>query len=910
MFNSSSLNKLQKPVYILFAWIIPYALLFATIYHNVYYSDTHNFSISIAMEQDSNRLSGLVIKVTDEPFPESHNLTVHGLSYLALDGLVPLNGKMYNVTLSDGSYFIPGYIDEIPSTHPWDVNLSVHVPNNDFQANHTLLEKVSRMEVDTFINYKHGEDIPAGLSIQRETKHRLLENYNMLRESKPTFYVDFRSSIPKGIVNKGLPATVINQAFMHYTSQGSNFSEFTDDGTHPLSLDFSKDTPDFFNTKPLLREGGAYFNGQFRLYYPNTEASFETDPMAVYIEYKPLDKVNRYQQIIGHFNWEIWQYPDRVQLRVGRMDNEFGPVHVLDISHDESFFDEKHQLLFIYAPGDDGFIELMIDNTSVKKGIGSQRLYRDYGDFPLSIGLSKHGSTNYFKGFIYKLKIVKNPIIHSEVIPQDANNGIDFDGHFSLELENSKHLFENESFLLSVNFTVDNIYASSQQIIGHFNWELLIHEGRIIFQTGRHNNHTGPMHSVSLELNSSSKEYHALAEYRPGDNGAISLAIGNSATSSSIGTDKISLDYGNYDLSFGKSKHGGSNHFEGSIRNVEYYSNIDSLSSSDFRFDGTQYLQLVDSEDKFEDSFVVNANYSVGSQERYMQIAGHYNWELYHDNQSVVFKIGRLDNSSGRFELITRKIDAIQLNETINVVAIYYQNEETGSQMLLSVNNESPSIKNLGNSSIYRDYGNFDLTLGKGFHESTAYFNGIIHQIELAALEKPTNEFHYEPTLDQGKNLSLVFENLEKVKTIELTVEPDTCTSKNTVFFSSELFRLQFIQGNVVLATTSGPNQEIKSKSPCKNQTIMLDINSASNGYLSLYIDGSLIDIVRPEYTQEELVGSMWFDSSFVRKIKLSNLSVLHQISHQQEILLPNSRLYLYSANSSLAKLQQGVSVS
>ncbi|MCA9485668.1 MAG: hypothetical protein KC506_02390, partial [Nanoarchaeota archaeon] len=70
-------------------------------------------------------------------------------------------------------------------------------------------------------------------------------------------------------------------------------------------------------------EGCVYFNAveEQTLYLPDSADDFESGPMSIYVKWKPSETsrvLGDYQQLVGHYNWEIWQGADSIQFRVGR----------------------------------------------------------------------------------------------------------------------------------------------------------------------------------------------------------------------------------------------------------------------------------------------------------------------------------------------------------------------------------------------------------------------------------------------------------------------------------------------------------------------------------------------------------------------------------------------------------------
>ncbi len=173
-----------------------------------------------------------------------------------------------------------------------------------------------------------------------------------------------------------------------------------------LSIDFSKGIPDFLEGNAEFDEERkcVYFDGQSSLSYPGTHDQFEEGPFAVYVEWTPENDKGNFQQIIGHYNWELFQRPSYVMFRVGRMSDITGPAYSTIYPITSNFFNKKHSALSVYNPSQKGYMQLFVDNNFVGiENIKNETIWRDYNEFkPLSFGKSSHGSATHFIGCINK----------------------------------------------------------------------------------------------------------------------------------------------------------------------------------------------------------------------------------------------------------------------------------------------------------------------------------------------------------------------------------------------------------------------------------------------------------------------------------------------------------------------------
>jgi hypothetical protein len=167
---------------------------------------------------------------------------------------------------------------------------------------------------------------------------------------------------------------------------------------------------DFTSTIPSALFGDAfhfddctYFNGSSTLQLPDSADKFESGPFSITVGWKPEDSTNDYQEIIGHYNWEILQNHDAVIFQIGRMNNATtGPFSTIRYPVDSSFFSQKHTLTTKYSPGEHGYIELIVDTVNAGRSeIGTSTIAIDYnGTRNLSLGNAFYTGTP-FKGCLY-----------------------------------------------------------------------------------------------------------------------------------------------------------------------------------------------------------------------------------------------------------------------------------------------------------------------------------------------------------------------------------------------------------------------------------------------------------------------------------------------------------------------------
>ena len=245
-------------------------------------------------------------------------------------------------------------------------------------------------------------------------------------------------SLPQGIdgqVNVIIkPKVVIDNATVTIDLQGDEIYLGT-----PMNIDLNKIAGDYtWNFESSIPEGlvgtaeynqeekCAYFDAakEQTLSLPNSSDMFESEPMSIYVKWKPSrnsEFLGGNQEIIGHYNWEIYQRENNIRFQVGRMNDAEGTFYSVDFPINESFFENKHELLAIYSPDKEngnGYIELWVDGKLGKRAsIGNNTIYEDYNlDKSLSSGWTSHNfETNpYFDGCIYEEKIINSVVKEEE----------------------------------------------------------------------------------------------------------------------------------------------------------------------------------------------------------------------------------------------------------------------------------------------------------------------------------------------------------------------------------------------------------------------------------------------------------------------------------------------------------------
>lgn len=143
-----------------------------------------------------------------------------------------------------------------------------------------------------------------------------------------------------------------------------------------------------------------------------------------------------------------------------------------------------------------------------------------------------------------------------------------------VEIKDTADLFESGPFSVLAEWTPENMSSNSQQIVGHYNWELTQNTNNVQFQVGRMNNKDGAFYSVKFPITEDFFDYKhtALAIYNPRPiDGYIDLYVDEQyAGRTYFNSETIYKDYNSSkNLSFSKSNHGNANYFTGCIYNIK-----------------------------------------------------------------------------------------------------------------------------------------------------------------------------------------------------------------------------------------------------------------------------------------------------------------------------------------------------
>jgi hypothetical protein len=215
------------------------------------------------------------------------------------------------------------------------------------------------------------------------------------------------------------PKAVLNGAKINVSVEGEGVSiipptiDFKpEEVTWDYSWDFTKQIPKDLKGNAFVFDGATYFDGNARLEMPSSSDKFEDGPFTVYAEWLPTDEKGNAQQIIGHYNWELWQNKSSVSFQIGRMNNAEGIAYKIQLPVNENFFGTKHSAIAVYSPGTNGYAELWVDNKFVSRANFSlDTIWKNYSKENLSFGWTPHNyekSTHFTGGLYYAGIAFKN----------------------------------------------------------------------------------------------------------------------------------------------------------------------------------------------------------------------------------------------------------------------------------------------------------------------------------------------------------------------------------------------------------------------------------------------------------------------------------------------------------------------
>ncbi|MEK6924672.1 MAG: hypothetical protein AABW71_00355 [Nanoarchaeota archaeon] len=164
-----------------------------------------------------------------------------------------------------------------------------------------------------------------------------------------------------------------------------------------------------------------------------------------------------------------------------------------------------------------------------------------------------------------------------------------------------------------------------------------------------------------------------------------------------------------------------------------------------------QTLNLPNSEDMFESgpmSIYVKWKPSYVSQKlgNNQQLAGHFNWEIWQNEKSVQFRVGRMNDANGSMHSISYPIDLEFFGKEHEALAVYSPSEDGNGYIELWIDKNLAGRALIGSDVIYPDY-NFNISLNFGWSShnngNNPYYDGCLYEVKVTdiALKEERNQF-------------------------------------------------------------------------------------------------------------------------------------------------------------------------
>jgi hypothetical protein len=449
------LAKLKSINYILVAaWVIPAAVLLTILYLNFLpFGYEKTLTINVGSKNDDKgefRLEPSPALGARQELDGKTFRYLDGLAYAVYEPKVVLNNATIKaeLTASPGvSFILPPDLSDVKWDYDWnasniekdfEVEASEKDIYNAFLATpaQNIDNKYLAIGNDVFstssqfaieLHWKAGKFaqlLTGNINLYQNQKDIVL-NYNgkILKYPLPDFFLgEERTAIiafdgKKLYVTTDKNDTSTKLASIEIASTSiSNINVYKSSAVSAWTLHTGK--PKLIETK----DDSIYLDGTKRLVMPNTADKFEDGPFTVYAEWTP-EKAEDGQQIIGHYNWEIWQNEKTVSFQVGRMSSSTGPMLTISYSIGKEFFNKPHSLQAIYSPAStstkdnlivNGRIKLFVDGTFAgQEYFANEIIWKDYGNQNLSLGWTQHnyGKNPNFRGIINKLKFnISSPV--------------------------------------------------------------------------------------------------------------------------------------------------------------------------------------------------------------------------------------------------------------------------------------------------------------------------------------------------------------------------------------------------------------------------------------------------------------------------------------------------------------------
>jgi hypothetical protein len=432
---SDNMKKIKtKQILLTLAWVLPIAVILGILYYNFLplgYEKT--FTIKVGAEGDDKGTFyleespdlGARQSIDDQNFRY-----LDGLAYAVFKSKEVFKDASLKASL-DGqniSFVIPPDTANLEWDYDWNSqNISQSFVLQGPQAEKYSFFTGAKPEIiEESYSTNPKEGVAIEISWYAEIESKLLEGDISLSQNIKEIRLKYQDAeinypLPDFFIGKNQSALVvlknkdlylfINQEQVAKKSFSQNINEIEN-----LSLKKSDNTNELKLYPKIVANladqfGCVYLDGATRLVLPESKNNFNEGPFAIYAEWIPEKKEDN-QQIIGHFNWEIYQNKESLQFRIGRVNDKDGPFYSITYRISDSFFNQRNKLLAIYNPASEenpnGYIELYVNDIFAgREYFANDTIWTEYGQ-DLSMGWSSHNYRKYpyFKGSICEAKFI------------------------------------------------------------------------------------------------------------------------------------------------------------------------------------------------------------------------------------------------------------------------------------------------------------------------------------------------------------------------------------------------------------------------------------------------------------------------------------------------------------------------
>lgn len=432
-------NWLKKPNYILIiAWVLPIGILLTILYLN-FLPFGYNKTLTIDVGTSGDDKGQFYLDTSRADLGSRQELDgktfryLDGLAYAVYKPKVVLNNASLEASLEgEGvSFILPPDLSDVNWDYDWNLEkmsqvFEVKTKEEDLYKRFTNSLTV---EIATSTNIKPDKEMAIEADWRADRKSEVLGGDITVSHNQKTLTLKYQNiqidyKLPDLFLGKKhniLVAFEGKNIYLFVDGVSAGKKTLIQDISQSNSLNISKAAnTETLKLRPEIKaqinskDNCAYFDGKTKLEMTSSSEMFEDDAFTISTEWIPEVATNS-QQIIGHFNWEIWQNEKTVSFQVGRMNDKDGKFYKVNYQvTDDKFFNKKHSLIATYNPISDnnsnGYIELFVDGAFAgKEYFANEIIWKDYGSNNLTLGWTIHSYSKYpyFEGSICQIKLTK-----------------------------------------------------------------------------------------------------------------------------------------------------------------------------------------------------------------------------------------------------------------------------------------------------------------------------------------------------------------------------------------------------------------------------------------------------------------------------------------------------------------------